>query len=248
MTQQASMTSNTVSRRSFALGLATFPLLAVSAGPASAHSLKQLEDDLSNRDKYFQTVNQPAPDFSLIDADGRPVRLSDYRSEVVVLNFIYASCGDVCPVHSQLIVQLQSMINITPMKDRVVFISITTDPSHDKGAVLTAYGETQGLDPVNWLFLTSAVDQPEDTTRKVAKAYGLEFTEADGMQMHGVVTHVIDRDGILRGRFHGLQFQPISLVSFVDALVNDVHGPGEPSHSSDGTLWSWFGKLLGGEK
>lgn len=248
MTQQACMTSSTVSRRSFTLGLTTLPLLAASAGPASAHSLKQLKDDLSSREEYFQAVDQPAPDFALIDADGKTVKLSDYRNKVVILNFIYAGCGDVCPLHSQLIVQLQSMINITPMKDHVVFISITTDPSNDKGATLTAYGKAQGLDLVNWLFLTSAADQPEDTTRTVAKAYGLEFTEADGMQMHGVVTNVIDRDGNLRARFHGLKFQPISLVSFVNALVNDLHGPDETSHESDDTLWSWFGKLLGGEK
>ncbi len=201
--------------------------LAAVGSPAFAHSLKELEQELSGRDKYFQPVDQPAPDFALVDAAGKAVTLADFRDKVVVLNFIYANCSDVCPLHSQLIVQLQSMVNISPMKDQVAFISITTDPAHDRGTVLTEYGEAQGLDPFNWTFLTSAADQPEDTTRKVAKAYGLEFTEVDGVQMHGLVTHAIDREGKLRGRFHGLGFEPVSLVTFVNALVNDVHKPAE---------------------
>ncbi|WP_439599958.1 SCO family protein [Devosia sp.] len=215
---------------------------------AAAHSLKELENELSGRDKYFQPVNQVAPDFTLIDASGRTVNLADFRGKVVVLNFIYTNCGDVCPLHSQLIAQLQSLINISPMKDDVAFISVTTDPSNDQGAVLTAYGEAQGLDPSNWTFLTSPADQSEDTTRKVAKTYGLEFTEADGVQMHGLVTHVIDREGHLRGRFHGLGFEPVSLVTFANALVNDVHQSGESSEDDpDGPL-SWISNLLGGSK
>lgn len=215
-------------------------LLSVLATPAAAHSLEELETQLSGREKYFQPVDQPAPEFTLVDAAGREVGLADFRGKVVVLNFIYATCGDVCPLHSQLVAQLQSMINISPMRDRLAFISITTDPSHDRGQVLTDYGQAQGLDPVNWIFLTSSPDKPEDTTRTVAQAYGLEFTEIDGMQMHGLVTHIIDPEGKLRGRFHGLNFEALSLVTFANALANDVHGQGP----QDQSIWSWFGGLF----
>lgn len=220
--------------------------LAAAGSPALAHSLKELEQELSGHDKYFQPVDQPAPDFALVDASGSSVTLAGFRDKVVVLNFIYASCGDVCPLHSQMIVRLQSLINISPMKDQVAFISITTDPGNDQGTVLTQYGEAQGLDPVNWTFLTSPPDQPEDTTRKVALAYGLKFTEVDGVQMHGVVTHVIDREGNLRGRFHGLGFDPVSLVTFANALVNDVHEPDEAAHAKPADPWSWVSGLFGG--
>jgi protein SCO1 len=229
--------------RATALMAALLPILVM---PVAAHSLEELESQLADRDKYFQLVNQPAPAFTLIDAAGREVALADYRGKVVILNFIYASCGDICPLHSQLIVQLQSMINISPMKDRVAFISITTDPSHDRGGVLTEYGEAQGLDPVNWTFLTSPADQPEDTTRKVAKGYGLEFTEVDAMQMHGLVTHVIDREGNLRARFHGLNFEALSLVTFANALGDDGYSQGHVEPAQD--PWSWISNLLGGQR
>lgn len=226
------------------IAAATILLLLVVA-PARAHSLKDVENNLYAREQYFQPVDLQAPPFSLQNAVGKAVSLADYRGKVVVLNFIYASCGDVCPMHSVLIAQLQKMINETSMRDRVAFISITTDPVHDTGPVLTEYGAARGLDPVNWTFLTSSASQPEDATRAIAKSYGLEFTRTDdGDQMHGIVTNVIDRDGRLRGRFHGLNFEPVNFVTFVNALVNDYHKPGEEDDQPTG-FWSWFASLFG---
>jgi protein SCO1/2 len=200
--------------------------------PVLAHSLEELNQDLWQKEKYFQPVDSEAPGFTLQDAGGNTVSLSDLRGKVVVLNFIYTNCPDVCPLHTERIAQLQAMINQTPMKAMVEFVTITTDPKRDTGQILRDYGHAHGLDPVNWMFLTAAPDQPEDSTRKVAEAYGLKSTQGDGgMQMHGIVTHVIDQDGRLRARFHGLQFEPVNLVIFVNALTNRTqkpHGHPEP--------------------
>ncbi|XNO42104.1 SCO family protein (plasmid) [Sinorhizobium meliloti] len=197
-----------------------------------AHSLEEVDRDLRDKEKYFQTVDVEAPVFTLEDADDRTVSLSGLRGKVVVLNFVYTHCPDVCPMHAERIAELQTMINQTPMKTVVQFVTITTDPKRDKGPVLREYGQAHGLDPVNWVFLTASPDQPEDSTRKTAESYGLKFTESEeGMQMHGIVTHVIDQDGRLRGRFHGLNFEPVNLVVFVNALTNRTqkpHGHREP--------------------
>jgi protein SCO1/2 len=195
---------------------------------ASAHSLKDLEAMLGDKEKFFQPIDKPAPDFVLRNADGSRVGLSDLRGKVVVLHFIYARCPDVCPLHADRIAEIQQMVNQTPMKEQVQFISITTDPVNDTAKVLRDYGPAHGLDPVNWTFLTTAPDQPEDTTRRLAEAYGHKFSKTeDGYQVHGIVTHVIDREGRWRANFHGLKFEPVNLVLFVNALVNDVHRPDE---------------------
>lgn len=196
-------------------------LLLLAATPAWSHSLDVVEQQLRDKDNYFQPVDLETPDFALEDANGRPVTMKDLRGKVVILNFIYTNCGDLCPLQSEMVAQLQTMINATPMKDRVAFVTITTDPARDRGQVLSDYGSAHGLDPVNWTFLTTGPNQPEDTTRTLAKAYGLEFTRTeDGDLMHGAVIHVIDQDGRLRGRFHGLKFQPVTFVAFANALTN----------------------------
>lgn len=202
---------------------------------ASAHSLQEFEQQLEARETYFQAMEKPAPDFMLQDTGGGIHRMADFRGKVLVLNFIYTHCPDACPLHAEKIAEIQKMINGTPMRSKVEFITITTDPERDTRAVLQEYGAAHGLDPANWLFLTAAPNQPADSTRRLAQAYGLEFTPTpDELEMHGVVTHVIDQDGVLRARFHGLEFQPVNLVMFVNALTNHLQKLHEERQP---TLW-----------
>jgi protein SCO1/2 len=174
---------------------------------------------------YFQIIDAAeAPPFELQDAEGNRVRLSDFGDKVVVLNFIYASCPDVCPLHSEKIAAIQTSINDGPMKDRVQFVSVTTDPVNDTPDVLRDYAELHGLDPVNWVLLTKTADQPDDATRLLARDYGLEFTmTADSdMMVHGVVTHVIDIGGRFAGKFHGMNFKNVNLILYVSELLNNA--------------------------
>jgi peroxiredoxin len=39
------------------------------------------------------SIRKPAPPFSLLDASGKAVRLSDYRGKIVLLNFWATECG-----------------------------------------------------------------------------------------------------------------------------------------------------------
>lgn len=138
--------------------------------------------------------------------------------------------------------RMQRLLNETPMKTQVQFITVTTDPERDTAEVMEGYGEAHGLDPDNWIFLTRKPGDPADATRVLARSYGLAFTETeDGQQMHGVVTHVIDRGSRLAARFHGLCFEPVNMVLYVNGIINNTHAP-EPS--VDQTSWerltNWF--------
>jgi protein SCO1 len=206
------------------------------------HPGSNLDEVMQQKEKYFQPIDQPAPDFELTDAKGNSVNLSNFAENILVLNFIFASCLGDCPLHSEKIAQVQALINASPMKDLVRFVSVTTDPQNDTPDVLGSYGELHGLDSANWMFLTTQEDQAEDYTRKLAREYGLDFSPTDdGQQMHGVVTHVIDRAGRLAGRFHGLRFESINMVLYINGLTND-HGVRK--HSQPPGIWerirSWF--------
>ncbi len=210
----------------------------LAVGPAAAnHPGHQLDEVMGSKEKYFQAVDKEPPAFSLSDAGGRLVTLADFKGKVVILHFIYASCPDVCPLHADRIAEIQGLVNASPMKGLVQFLSITTDPAHDGPEVLRGYGPVHGLDAANWMFLTTTAGQPEDTTRELAKAFGHTFTKAEGnYQVHGVVTHVIDRRGHWRANFHGLQFVPVNLVLYINGLVNE-HGRPPPRTKG------WWDKL-----
>ncbi len=205
-----------------AFGLGLVRLFAGSY-EVSAHSLESLENQLHDKEKYFQPLDKEAPDFTLRDADGRTIGATDLLGKVVVLHFVYTNCPDVCPLHAERIAEIQEMINQTPMRDLVRFVTITTDPKNDTPEVMRSYGRDRGLDPVNWIFLTSGSERVT-ATRELVERFGHKFTKVeDGYQIHGVVTHVIDMNGRWRANFHGLKFQPTNLVLFINALTNDGH-------------------------
>lgn len=229
-----------------ALGAAV-PMAALAAPwPAGAHSVEDLERRLHERELYFEPVRaRPAPDFALQDAEGRPVRLADLLGEAVVLHFVYASCPDVCPLNADLIARVQQSVNRTPLRER--FITVTTDPERDTPDVMRGFGAAHGLDRANWTFLTSGAGRPEEG-RRLAGAYGLVFVPMpEGMQTHAVVTHVIDREGRLRAKFHGLDFDPANLVRYVDALAHDdgTGAQGAPPPAAPArSLWERLRGLL----
>ena len=191
--------------------------------PASAHSLEDLEGKLLKRERYVQIVHDKAPGFALRDGDGNKAGLSDYRGKVVVLSFVYTHCPDVCPLHSEKVASIQEAINRTPMKGLVQFVTITTDPERDTPAIMKTYGPEHGLDPANWVFLTSGADRPA-ATRDLAKRYGLKFKLLEGAyQLHAVVTFLIDKSGNLRGKYFGLKFHQTNMIIHINALSNDSH-------------------------
>ncbi len=206
---------------SLVLGMTLWMFAASHAGAHSAEELREGEP-------FLQLTDSVAPDFVLEDASGRKIGLADYRGKVVVLNFIYSRCTDVCPVHSELLAKVQAQVNATLMRDQVQFVTIATD-TEDAAAtaeVMRGHGKSHGLDPANWVFLYRGSGAPNSGIN-TAKAYGLKFTPTQyGDQIHAVVTHVIDQQGMMRARFHGLRFKREHLTEFVNILLQPDHDEG----------------------
>ncbi|HEV8635238.1 MAG TPA: SCO family protein, partial [Chloroflexota bacterium] len=95
------------------------------------------------------------PRFELTDHLGRTARSEDLRGRVVVANFVYTNCPDVCPLLSARMQALQTRLREEKLLgDRVQLLSFTVDPARDTPAVLRAYAERYRADPSGWRFLT----------------------------------------------------------------------------------------------
>lgn len=203
-------------------GALVVALLMGASFSISAHSLKDVEASLHEQERYAQFVDRPAPAFNLTDLEGETVELSDFQGKAVVLNFIYTRCTEACPLHMNTIAQLQSKVNEAGMRDQVQFITIATDTEEVASTRenMRDYASNFGFDPANWRFLFRSEDEAVETTKEIAKDYGLTFSTAEeGVQIHGVVTHVIDENGQMRARFHGLKFKPEHFVKYVTAVA-----------------------------
>jgi protein SCO1/2 len=102
-----------------------------------------------------QTVYGDAPAFALIDQLERPVTSDGLRGRVVLADFIYTSCRDICPELSLKMQALQERLRREGLLDgRVQLLSFTVDAARDTPPVLRAYAERHHADPESWRFLT----------------------------------------------------------------------------------------------
>lgn len=103
---------------------------------------------------YQRSVRSYAiPDVVLTDADARPVRLRELLAtkDAVMLNFIFTTCGTVCPVMVKVFADLPASLGAPAKTLRMISISI--DPDNDTPARLKTYAGTVGAG-ARWTFLT----------------------------------------------------------------------------------------------
>ncbi|MCZ6620378.1 MAG: SCO family protein [Deltaproteobacteria bacterium] len=91
------------------------------------------------------------PDFSLLERSGISINLSDLQGKIWIVNFIYTSCPDTCPLQSAEMAKLQGERD---HEATFRLLSITIDPERDTLQVLSRYANRFGADPDRWLFLT----------------------------------------------------------------------------------------------
>jgi len=210
-------------------------VVALGSLKTQAHSIEDVEASLNEKERYAQFVDLPAPQFDLINSESNTLSLADLKGKTIVLNFLYTRCTEACPLHMNLIRQLQTGVEDEGLSEEVVFITIATDREDVAGTRknMRAYGENFDLNPGNWHFLYRAGAEQPGLTSELAKAYGVQFRDTgDGVQVHGVVTHVIDPQGQMRARFHGLKFMPEHLVTYLKAVAIG------PNVAADDGFWS----------
>jgi protein SCO1/2 len=102
------------------------------------------------------------PNFKLTNQDGREVTYnSEFRGSVLLVNFIFTTCPDVCPLLTKQMEKIQSRLQSAAPIIRLVSISV--DPETDTPEVLKAYGEKYGARFKSWSFLTGDLMQIYDT-------------------------------------------------------------------------------------
>jgi protein SCO1/2 len=168
------------------------------------------------------TPNTKAPAFVLLDQDGNRFDSTALHGKVVVLNFIFTTCTDVCPLFTANFAQLQRTLKNDHAG--LFLVSITTDPEVDTPKVLKAYAQRYGADFRNWAFLTGS----EAQLKPVWKSFDVRvIKKGRGLVQHTSLTTVIDRQGIRRFNFFGEKWPLKDLLRDTSALLEEQP---KPSH------------------
>jgi protein SCO1/2 len=158
---------------------------------------------------------EPAPDFALVDQDGKVVTLDGLRGQVLLLDFVYTHCPGPCPILTGTHVAVQRALP-PELAAKVRFVSISLDPARDTQEALRRYAEAHGADLARWSFLTG----DEDAVADVLQRYGVGATPGENGEIdHLVVTFLIDAEGRVARRFAGLEHRAEALVAALGAVA-----------------------------
>lgn len=136
---------------------------------------------------------RPAPAFSLRGSDGAELTLARFRGKVVILEFGFTSCPDVCPTTLAALAQARKQLG--PQADGLQVVYITVDPERDDVARLRDY--LKGFDP-SFVGGTGTPEQLEAVRREYGIAASRTSLGASYGFSHSSFTYLIDREGKLR--------------------------------------------------
>ena len=147
------------------------------------------EHDIEQMNKMAEELNRTAPardsggmapqaeakareyftDLPVVDQNGRELRFySDVlRGRTVLIDFIYTSCEDACPLATAKLNELRKTLGERFGED-VFFISFTVDPERDTPNHMKAFAAERDADVPGWLWLTG---KPEDVNT-IIKRFG----------------------------------------------------------------------------
>ena len=187
----------------------TGPMALAAANPNADPILTEALDGTPN------SIDTPAPLFSLTDQYGRPVSLAGLRGHVVALTFLDPVCTSDCPLIAQEFRQTDESLDA--QRSDVDFVAVVANPIYRSTAYTGAFDRQEDLTGLsNWYFLTGSVPQ----LSAAWSSYGVqvETLAAGAMVAHSDLAVVIDREGHER-----------------DVLIDDP-GPTQSSASSFSSL------------
>ena len=149
------------------------------------------------------------PNLPVVTQEGKTLHFYDdlLKGKIVVINFIYTSCQDICPIATARLAQVEEKLG-EQMGHDVFFISMTVDPERDTPQRLNEYAKAFSTGP-GWTFVTG---KPVDV-RAINYKLGERSTN---LSEH--------RNEIVLGNDATGQWQRDNVFSDLDRLVITIKG------------------------
>lgn len=169
-------------------------------------------------------INKKAPhtigDFSFLDQHHQKITQKDIEGKIHVANFIFTSCGSICPVMTANFKILQD----TFRNDKnVVLLSYSVTPWIDNVKRLNDYADRNQINAKNWHLLTGSKAEIYTLARRSYFAEeDLGFTKDSTEFLHTEHVLLIDKNKHIRGIYNGtLQLEIAQLAKDIRALKKE---------------------------
>lgn len=202
-------------------------VLVVDGGLSWIENLVITQEGAATTASPEKTEAQPGdsvPNFSLVNQDGKQIRLNQYRGRVLLLTFIYTRCPlpDYCPLMSENFVAIEKELKKSPtLYDRTHLLSISFDTEYDTPKVLKSYGGayTENYSDEKFSHWEFATGTPEEI-RAVAGFFGLQYYKETNQIIHGLRTAIITPDGKVHKVYQGNEWKPEEALRDIQAILN----------------------------
>ena len=197
----------------FAIGVGIAYSILKPSDELPVYSPAQLNPLVVDPSLRNSTAEHHILDFSLTDQEGRTVTLADAKGRVVLADFFFTTCGNICPIMSKQLERVQAAYKDEP---RVLILSHSVTPELDSVETLAAYAELHEADPERWRFLTGDRRQIYMLARK--SWFAVKDTGDGGPDdfVHTENLILADTLGRLRGFYDGTK------SADVDRAIEDI--------------------------
>jgi protein SCO1/2 len=167
-----------------------------------------------SKDSLQQLVPHTIGDFAFTDQHGAIITQKNIEDKIHVANFIFTSCGSICPVMTSHLKLLQSTFE----KDsNVVVLSYSVTPWIDSVPRLQQYAVTNDIHSNNWHLLTGSKSSIYALARTAYFAEeDLGFTKDSTQFLHTEHIILVDKTKRIRGVYNG------TLLLEAEQLVKDI--------------------------
>ena len=139
------------------------------------------------------------PDYTLLDRQGRPVRLSSYRGKPLLVSFMYTGCFQICPTNTRSLHEAVQELQKIVGPDQFNVVSIGFNQPFDSPQALRSFSAQHAINAVNWEFLSPHASIVEPLTR----AFGFSHVSTPSGIDHVMSVTLLDGQGQIYAQVYG---------------------------------------------
>ena len=165
--------------------------------------------------KKYHRIN----DFSLTNQNKENITHFDYDDHIYVADFFFTTCPSICPIMTENMVYLQSLLNDLP---EIKLLSFSVTPEIDTPEVLKAYAQQKGVNDSKWNLLTGNKKEIYNLARR---SYLVVQQDGNGDKHDMIHTEnfvLIDKQRRIRGYYDGTQRNAMDQIrADIDILLQE---------------------------
>ncbi len=161
--------------------------------------------------------NDCLPALAMVDQHGNRVVLSSLKGKPVLIDFIYTSCHQECPVLTAKFRMVARGLG-PALGKQVTMVSVSLDPEHDSAPALLKYARDEGVEDRGWLFLTG---RSETIDQELGLFRIKRMREKDGSIGHIATAFLLGPDGRQARQYDVLAVKPDTVIDDIRSAPKD---------------------------